>query len=200
MAARSRSAPATSPRPRRRRYTYTGMPAAEYVLIEVEDTGTGMPPEILEKIFEPFFSTKELGKGTGLGLSTVYGIVKQIGGLHLSRLGGRQGHDVPHLPAAPHPDRERSAGQAGGGAGQGPHRPRAHPDRRGRGQRPRLLGPGAAHHRLRGVRGRFRRRGARRARRHRLQDRPDDLRRRHARDGWPGAADQGPRAPARTSR
>jgi two-component system cell cycle sensor histidine kinase/response regulator CckA len=61
-------------------YTYTGMPAAEYVLIEVEDTGTGMPPEILEKIFEPFFSTKELGKGTGLGLSTVYGIVKQSAG------------------------------------------------------------------------------------------------------------------------
>jgi two-component system cell cycle sensor histidine kinase/response regulator CckA len=50
------------------------------VLIEVEDTGTGMPPEILEKIFEPFFSTKELGKGTGLGLSTVYGIVKQSSG------------------------------------------------------------------------------------------------------------------------
>jgi len=60
--------------------TYTGMPAADYVLIEVEDTGTGMPPEILEKIFEPFFSTKELGKGTGLGLSTVYGIIKQTGG------------------------------------------------------------------------------------------------------------------------
>ena len=61
-------------------YTYTGMPPADYVLIEVEDTGTGMPPEILEKIFEPFFSTKELGKGTGLGLSTVYGIIKQTGG------------------------------------------------------------------------------------------------------------------------
>lgn len=60
--------------------TFTGMPAADYVLIEVEDTGTGMPPEILEKIFEPFFSTKELGKGTGLGLSTVYGIIKQTGG------------------------------------------------------------------------------------------------------------------------
>jgi two-component system cell cycle sensor histidine kinase/response regulator CckA len=60
--------------------TYTGMPAADYVLIEVEDTGTGMPPEVLEKIFEPFFSTKELGKGTGLGLSTVYGIIKQTGG------------------------------------------------------------------------------------------------------------------------
>ena len=61
-------------------FNYTGMPAADYVLIEVEDTGTGMPPEVLEKIFEPFFSTKELGKGTGLGLSTVYGIIKQTGG------------------------------------------------------------------------------------------------------------------------
>jgi len=60
--------------------TFTGMPPADYVLIEVEDTGTGMPPDILEKIFEPFFSTKELGKGTGLGLSTVYGIIKQTGG------------------------------------------------------------------------------------------------------------------------
>jgi two-component system cell cycle sensor histidine kinase/response regulator CckA len=56
------------------------MPAADYVLVEVEDTGTGIPPEIVDKIFEPFFSTKEVGKGTGLGLSTVYGIIKQTGG------------------------------------------------------------------------------------------------------------------------
>jgi len=59
---------------------YKGMPSGEYVAIEVSDTGTGIPADIVDKIFEPFFSTKEVGKGTGLGLSTVYGIVKQTGG------------------------------------------------------------------------------------------------------------------------
>ncbi|MFM9889396.1 MAG: ATP-binding protein [Rickettsiales bacterium] len=52
----------------------------EYILVEVEDSGTGIPPEIVKNIFEPFFSTKEVGSGTGLGLSTCYGIIKQSGG------------------------------------------------------------------------------------------------------------------------
>ncbi len=64
----------------RREHNYHELEPGEYVMIEVEDEGTGMSKEVLDKIFEPFFSTKEVGKGTGLGLSTVYGIVKQTGG------------------------------------------------------------------------------------------------------------------------
>ncbi|PMB48736.1 hybrid sensor histidine kinase/response regulator [Fischerella thermalis CCMEE 5201] len=51
-----------------------------YVAITVADTGVGIAPEILDRIFEPFYTTKEFGKGTGLGLSTVLGIVKSHGG------------------------------------------------------------------------------------------------------------------------
>jgi two-component system, cell cycle sensor histidine kinase and response regulator CckA len=62
------------------RYRAKGMPAADYVLVEIADTGSGIPEAIHDKIFVPFFTTKEVGKGTGLGLSTVYGIIKQTGG------------------------------------------------------------------------------------------------------------------------
>jgi CheY-like chemotaxis protein len=57
-----------------------GIQPGHYVVIAVSDTGAGIPEEIREKVFEPFFSTKDAGKGTGLGLSMVYGFAKQSGG------------------------------------------------------------------------------------------------------------------------
>ncbi len=65
---------------RRRKLKDETMPPGSYTVIEVQDTGCGIPPGNLDRIFDPFFSTKEVGAGTGLGLSTVYGIVKQTGG------------------------------------------------------------------------------------------------------------------------
>ncbi|HZV11397.1 MAG TPA: ATP-binding protein, partial [Novosphingobium sp.] len=103
------------------------LPLADYTALVVEDTGGGIPPEVLGKIWEPFFTTKEQGKGTGLGLSTVYGIVKQSGGfIFASNVMAPGGGPVGarftvYLPvhhgaeAAARPVREEAATWAGGG-------------------------------------------------------------------------------------
>ncbi len=90
-----------------RRKGHRIIPRVDHVVIDVTDTGSGIPPEIAGKIFEPFFTTKPMGQGTGLGLSTVYGIVKQTGGyIFATRAPGGIGTKFSvFLPAVPHGER-----------------------------------------------------------------------------------------------
>ena len=82
-----------------RRVSGEDMPPGDWVAIGVSDTGTGIPANILTRIFEPFFSTKEVGSGTGLGLSTVYGIVRQTGGyVHVESVVGEGSTFWIYLP------------------------------------------------------------------------------------------------------
>jgi signal transduction histidine kinase/CheY-like chemotaxis protein len=85
-------------------YRASGDPALEsgdYLKLSVVDTGKGMPPEILKRAIEPFFSSKPLGKGTGLGLSMVHGLAVQLGGaLQLSSTVGKGTTATLLLPVA----------------------------------------------------------------------------------------------------
>ena len=73
----------------------------DYARVSVTDNGTGMPPEIVDRVLEPFFTTKGVGKGTGLGLSMVYGFVKQSGGHVTIRSAVGQGTTIElYLPRA----------------------------------------------------------------------------------------------------
>ncbi len=76
--------------------------AGAYVVLQVDDSGTGIAREAQDKIFDPFFTTKGLGKGTGLGLSTSLTIVKSHGGRHPRGQRAREGHAVSRLPARFH--------------------------------------------------------------------------------------------------
>ena len=86
-------------RKRAREHRNAGPPRSAFVVVTVADTGHGMPPEVLERAFEPLFTTKEAGGGTGLGLSMVYGFAKQSGGHVRIRSEVGQGTAGDALPA-----------------------------------------------------------------------------------------------------
>jgi PAS domain S-box-containing protein len=82
--------------------TSLGLKSGDYVVLTVRDTGSGIPPDILEQVMEPFFTTKDVGKGTGLGLSMVYGFAKQSGGaIHIESEVGHGTRVEIWLPRAP---------------------------------------------------------------------------------------------------
>jgi len=87
--------------------------AGDYVCIEVSDTGTGIPSDVVDKIFEPFFSTKPEGEGTGLGLSTAYSIVKSHNGfIDVDSADGEGTTFRVYLPMAEKDAERRASGDA----------------------------------------------------------------------------------------
>ncbi|WP_170481924.1 ATP-binding protein [Ruegeria arenilitoris] len=79
------------------------VPIGEYVTVKVIDSGVGIPGDKLQKVFEPFYTTKRTGEGTGLGLSTVYGIVKQTGGfIFVDSIEGSGSEFTVFLPVSAH--------------------------------------------------------------------------------------------------
>lgn len=102
------------------------VPAGDYVIVKVSDTGSGISPDKLHKIFEPFYTTKKTGDGTGLGLSTAYGIIKQSGGFIFADSELGEGteftiyfptHDKPVEPAKTQADTLSVLSESGPGDG-----------------------------------------------------------------------------------
>ena len=90
-----------------------GFVPGEYVRLSVRDDGAGIAVDVLDHVFEPFFTTKAVGEGTGLGLATVYGAVRQMGGLiHVSSAPGEGATFTVHLPRHVGPPEERPSGGA----------------------------------------------------------------------------------------
>jgi len=88
------------------------VPAGHYVALSVADTGSGIPPEVLPHIFEPFFSTKPVGQGTGMGLAAVQGAVQQLGGfIEVESVLGKGSCFTVYLPRLdpPNPPQRTSA-------------------------------------------------------------------------------------------
>ena len=127
VAARNAEAPRDNP---------LGLPAGDYVVLAVSDSGSGIPPEIIEQVTEPFFTTKDVGEGTGLGLSMVYGFARQSNGaLDIdSRVGEGTNVEI-WLPRATAPAAAAARSEASAPAAR--RRPSA-PDRR-RSRRLRIL-------------------------------------------------------------
>ncbi len=104
--------------------------SGNYVMIGVSDSGEGIPASLLDKVFEPFYTTKDVGKGSGLGLSMVYGFVKQSNG-HI-RIYSEEGHGTTVKLYLPQAAGVADAVPAKAGISEFERGDRIHPDCRGR--------------------------------------------------------------------